>query len=312
MRNSKKDVSRALLEQEDELFALRKENRKSKEEIENLEVELQRLKRENYDLKSDIKILKKRIQEFGHLDQAASDFEKQNKRLRAAEHELIENDKLLQRFEDELDRKNRRIEDLTVKLGSRNEEIHQLKFMLNEYQKKKNKVVSNNTKVTVLMKEKETIFIEYENLQEENRQLKKKMKQLEKENEKLRNKASNKPHTSPRQTNVSFDSMGDESERIKQLELNLAELLALIEKLRKENNDWKIKYENAMKEVRLWKKRRNQIADELDETQVLLEQKKEEIMRKIFHISMLSVKLSVTMFALEHRVKLYDSLKKKK
>ena len=247
--------------QEDAVRTLRKDNGKLREELSAREVEMQRLKRENYDLASDVKIYKKRLQEFEGMERVSRELDHKSRQLHQMNDELIENDKLLQRFEDELDRKDAKIEKLTVKVGAKEEEIHQLKFKLNEYQKRLEKVSKNETKITLLIEE----------------------------NERLREQVVLKPN------NASFDSTGEDSERIKTLELKLTDLLALIERLRAEIENWKKKYEEAMKECKFWEKKRDEIAEKLNNTEILLEKKKEEVMRKIVTVSMLSVKLSILM-----------------
>jgi chromosome segregation ATPase len=300
IRNSRREVSRALLEQEDESQRLRKENRELKEEQEGAQVEIQRLKRENYDLKSDCKILQKRMQEFGDVDKLQRELNQKSIKLQKLQEELIENDRLLQRFEDELDNKNRKMTKLNITVGSKNEEIDQLKFRLNEYQKRGQKINQKDTRVMILVKEKETLILE--------------MEKLRRQNEGLRKDLQEKPKVEKVEVpvhNASFGSDGEDTERIRVLEVKLDDLMELIRRLRKENKELREKYEDALKEVNLWKQRRDEIAEKYSELEGLLEEKKKEIMRKIFTISMLSVKISVLLFGLRHRTNEYKQLQAK-
>jgi chromosome segregation ATPase len=249
--------------------------REMKEKVSSLEVTNQRLKRENYDLKSDVKIYKKRLQEFGNVEGMSEELKLKQKKLMEMNRELIENDKLLQRFEDELDKKDERINKLRVKLGAKEEEIHKLKYKLNEYQKRLEKVSSNEHKITLLIKEN---------------------KRLKKE---LANRPTIQRSPSPKPNNSSMVSNENDSEMIKALELKLKDLMALIEKLRKEIEDYKERYEKAVKECKFWEQQRDEIAEKLHDLEGLLEIKKEELMRKILTISMMSVKLTITMAGLK-------------
>jgi chromosome segregation ATPase len=220
-----------------------------------------------------VKIYKKRLQEYGNIEGMSQELNLKNKKLMEMNTELVENDKLLQRFEDELDRKDKIIEKLRVKLGAKEEEIHQLKFKLNEYQKRFEKVSNNEHKITLLIKE----------------------------NKRLKNQLSNMPVQ--KINNASMVSNGDDSERIKALEIKLEDLMALIERLRKEIEDYKERYEKAMKEAKFWENQRDEIAEKLHDVEALLEIKKEELMRKILTISMMSVKLTLIMAGMKAMAK---------
>lgn len=289
MRNSRREVSRALLDQDGQVREFHEEQRKMKATISRLEVENQRLKRENYDLLSDLKIYKKRLQEFGDVEGINEELSQKNKRVMQLNQELIENDKLLDRFEDELERRDRQIEKLKVKLGSRDEEIDQLKFKLNEYQKRLEKISKNEHKLVLIMQENQ-------NLKDELR----------------KRRASPSPSPTRSRDNSLMVSNADDSERIKQLELKLEDLMALIERLRAEIEDYKERYEKAMKECKFWERQRDEIAEKLNDMEALLELKKEEIMRKILTNSMMSVKIFVLMAGLKASRKAIVELQKRK
>ena len=265
MRNSRREMSEQMLNQGGQVHNLMEDYREMKERMGTLEVANQRLKRDNYDLMSDVKIYKKRLQEYGNIEGMSEELNLKNKKLMEMNHELIENDKLLQRFEDELDRKDQIIEQMKVKLGSKEEQIHQLKYKLNEYQKRFEKVANNDHKITLLIRE----------------------------NANLKDQLQNRPE--PHINNDSFESNGNDSERIQILESKVKDLTALIEKLRREIEDYKERYEKALKEAKFWEQQRDEIAEKLHDMEGLLELKKEELMRKILTVSMMSVKLTLLM-----------------
>ena len=265
MRNSRREMSEQMLNQGGQVHNLMEDYREMKERMGTLEVANQRLKRDNYDLMSDVKIYKKRLQEYGNIEGMSEELNLKNKKLMEMNHELIENDKLLQRFEDELDRKDQIIEQMKVKLGSKEEQIHQLKYKLNEYQKRFEKVANNDHKITLLIRE----------------------------NANLKDQLQNRPE--PHINNDSFESNGNDSERIQILESKVEDLTALIEKLRREIEDYKERYEKALKEAKFWEQQRDEIAEKLHDMEGLLELKKEELMRKILTVSMMSVKLTLLM-----------------
>lgn len=115
-------------ESKTEVIKIREESHEWKKRYELKEVEVKRLKRENHDLKSDLKIYLKRIEDLGDTNQIQHRLSHNKQTIRSLEDENLENERLLMKFEEELQRKTDKLDELFVLIGSKDEEIGQLRY----------------------------------------------------------------------------------------------------------------------------------------------------------------------------------------
>ena len=268
-KNTRREVNLALKSTEEEMLSLTKSNRKLEEQIITHQIELKHIRRENFNLISDIKIYKKRLEEFPELEVMLDRLRDKDEQLKLMDDEAIENEQLIQKFEEELDKKQSKINDLGIKIGSKTEEIHQLKYKLNEYQKRSEKISGNEKKIEILILENE------------------KFREIIK-------MSSSKVNTSVL-TNKDFSES-----QLGMFENQIEDLRKLVARLRKELKQLKRKYEEALKEVKFWQRKRDEVADKLNDLESLYQDKVEENTKKAMIISKMVMKLFMLTCALKH------------
>lgn len=253
------------------------------ETIENLEKENDNLKENNVDMRKTLAGLRGSIKAYERRDleknRELNMMGKKMGNLKTAdmleqslinkEHKIkeledlnLENEKLLQTFEEELEKKTKTIEDLEYKNGSKTEEIHELKFKLNEYRKKFEKYTSIEQKINILMME--------------NKALKEELA-----NNKGKVMVSN------------IDDRDDYEDRIAELEIQIEKLKELIKKLNLELDDWRKKYNDLKKRIKYWEDQRDEMVEKLNRLEFRYDDKVKECDEK----TMLNSKLVVKLFS---------------
>ena len=186
----------------------------------------------------------------------------------------LENEKLLQTFEEELEKKTKTIDDLEYKNGSKTEEIHEIKYKLNEYRKKFEKYTSIEQKINILMME--------------NKALKEEIK-----NNKGKVLVSN------------IEDRDDYEERIAEFEIQIEKLKALIKKLKLELEDWRQKYETLKSRIAYWEQQRDEMAEKVNR----LEYRYDDKVRECDEKTLLNSKLVMKLFAATWLIKAHDPYK---
>ena len=267
---SEEGTRTALQEREEELFQMKTQNRNMMDQINNYELELKKLKRENFNLNSDMKIFQKRLEEIPDKEALLKELREKDHQIKIMNEEILENEALLQRFENELDKKRTKIEKLEYRIDAKTEEIHQLKYKLNEYQKRFEKVTIYESKIQLLIKENEEL---------------KHLVQM----------------SASRIDNSAINTNGDDFEgRIIILENQIEDLSELVKRLKKELREMKVKCDEALKNCKYWEKKRDELAEQVNDLEVTIDEKIEENGRKAMSISLQRVKIFVLMAGLKH------------
>ena len=233
---------------------------------------LKAYERRDHEKERELNMMGKKMGDLMTVDMLKESLIGKEQKVKELEDLNLENEKLLQTFEEELEKKTKKIEDLEYQNGSKTEEIHEIKYKLNEYRKKFEKYTTIEQKINILMLE--------------NKDLKEEL-----ESKKGKVVASN------------FEDKDDYEERIAELEIQIEKLKDLIKKLKAENEEWRKKYEDVKKTVEYWETQRDEMAEKLNKLQYRYEDKIRECDEKTMLASKLMVKVFVAVWALQSKNK---------
>ena len=263
---------------EETIFALEKENRELQEKNRTLRQEnagfkgdLKAHERQKKENQFEISKLEKKMGNVRSAKALEEDLADRDRKIMDLEDEILDNEKTLQRVERELETKEVKYERLRSDLGSRTEELHLLKYKLNEYQKKYEKYSSVEKKITILVRE--------------NEQLKRDLGQ---------------------KTPVALSGVTNNTEwedKLQQIQEQVEDLRELVKRLKKQLKEAQEQRQEAIKKAKMWEELRDKIAEEKDRLEYRYEDKVEENERKTLALSKAAVKIFVMMAGFKMKVK---------
>ena len=216
----------------------------------------------DHEKERELHTMEKKVMNYMSVDVLRETLNNKEDQLNRIEILNVDNEKLLQKFEDELERKTIKIDQLEFENGSKTEEIHQMKYKLNEYQKKYEKYSVFEKKINLLI--------------QENEQLKRAI-----ESGKTRLGTS------------TLEDKDDYEDRIAELEQQIIILKDLVNKLRAELDNWRKRYFEMKEKAEFWEVQRDEAVEKFTSLEYRYEDKCKEAEEKTVTISQLSAKIYV-------------------
>lgn len=228
---------------------------------------LKAYERRDHNKERELNMMGKKMGDMMTADMLKESLIGKEAKVKELEELNLENEKLLQTFEKELEKKAKLIEDLEYQNGSKTEEIHEIKYKLNEYRKKFEKYTTIEQKINILVLE--------------NKALKEQL-------------ASGKGRPGP----GALEDRDDYEDRIAELERQIENLKELIKKLKLEIDEWRKKYEALKARISYWEEQRDEMARKLNQIEFRYEDKVRECDEKTMLLAKLVMKVFTTVWAL--------------
>lgn len=232
---------------------------------------LKAYERRDHDKERELNMMGKKMGDMMTADMLKESLIGKEAKIKELEELNLENEKLLQTFEKELEKKAKLIEDLEYQNGSKTEEIHEIKYKLNEYRKKFEKYTTIEQKINILVLE--------------NKALKEQL-------------ASGKGRPGPGPGPGALEDRDDYEDQIAELERQIENLKELIKKLKQEIDEWRKKYEALKARISYWEEQRDEMARKLNQIEFRYEDKVRECDEKTMLLAKLVMKVFTTVWAL--------------
>jgi tropomyosin len=258
---------------ENENKNLKDQNNEMRKTMAGLRGSLKAYERRDMDKERELNMMGKKMGDLMSAESLKKNLIEREHRIKELETLNLENEKLLQTFEEELEKKSKRIEDLEYQNGSKTEEIHELKYKLNEYRKKFEKYTTIEKKINILMME----------------------------NKSMKEELASKPK---QVVQAPMEDRDDYEEQINNLELQIENLKDLIKKLKVENENWRKKYEELKSRMEYWEKQRDDALEKCSKMEYRLEDKTKECDEKTMLNGKLMTKVFIMIWELKSKERL--------